>query len=811
MKVPFSWLKDCVAIEAGAPEIASRLTMAGIETSVTGTTGEAWGNITVGQIVAIEPHPNADRLQLATIDFGRGRAKVVCGAPNIRVGDKVPFAQVGAELTDPHTGKKARLKPAKIRGVASEGMACSEKELGISESHEGVLVLPADAPLGAPLAEYLADAVLDLELTPNRSDCLCVLGVAREVAALTGQKVNVPPPLYSEAGPDIGGLVRVEIADPDLCRRYCASLVQGIKIGPSPPWMQQRLAAAGMRPINNIVDITNYVMLEYGQPLHAFDYHKIGGARIVVRRARPGEKLTSLDGVDRELTADMLVIADESVPVAIAGVMGGANSEVTEATTAILLESANFNQVSIRRTSSGLRLRSEASMRFERGLAPELTVPALRRATQLMLQIAGGTAAVGLADAYPEPAPARVIRLRTSTVRQLLGLEVSQEQIIKVLTSLAFDCTAAGAGETTVTVPYWRLDVREPADLAEEVARIMGYDAIPITTLASELPRQQADTGLAFREQVRDLMVAAGMQEIITYSLTSREKLARAASADNAIRVANPLSTELEYLRTSLRPGLLAALSANQKYEDGGIRLFEIGRVFLGRGHDLPEEREVLAGVISGPRGALSWLGEKGQSDFFDAKGAVEAVLSRLGIEARFEAGGEEKLLPGRCARIISSETCTSPAAERPKASGPAVLGIVGELHPGVAESFELLPQPVAIFEIDIERLAASAGARRGFRPLSRFPRSVRDIAVLVDVQAPASRMLDIIRSVPLVSHVYLFDLYSGKQVPAGKKSVAFRIAYQSEARTLTEEELEAAEGQVLSRLAKETGATRRG
>ncbi len=797
MKVPFSWLRECASVSVSAKEIAERLTMAGLETGVTETTGGSWDSIMVGQIVALEPHPNADRLRLATIDFGQGQSKVVCGAPNVRVGDKVPFAQVGAELIDGHSGKKARLKPAKIRGVASEGMACSEKELGISDSHEGVLVLPADAPLGVPLAEYLGDSVLDLEVTPNRPDCLCVLGVAREAAALTGHEMHVPPPVYEETGPQIGGLVRVEIADPDLCRRYCASLVEGIKIGPSPAWMQQRLAACGMRPINNIVDITNYVMLEYGQPLHSFDFHKIGGATIVVRRARPGEKLTSLDGVVRDLRPDMLVIADQSVPVAIAGVMGGADSEVTEATTSVLLESANFNQVSIRRTSSGLKLRSEASMRFERGLAPELTVPALRRATQLMLQIAGGTAAVGFADAYPEPSQARVVRLRTSSVERLLGLDVGQDKIISVLTSLAFDCAAAGAEETAVTVPYWRLDVREPADLAEEVARIMGYDAIPTTMLSSELPRQLPETGLAFREQLRDLMVAAGLQEIITYSLTSQAKLARAASAEaaHAIRVANPLSTELEYMRTSLRPGLLSILAANQKYEDGGIRLFEIGRVFLGRGNDLPEEREVLAGVISGPRGALSWLGEKGQSDFFDAKGTVEAVLARLGIEAEYQAGGEEKLLPGRSARVLVGQT---------------VVGLIGELHPGVAESFDLLPQPVAIFELDVERLASSVSEKRGFRPLSRFPRSVRDIAVLVDVQVPASKMLEIVRGVPLVSHVYLFDLYSGKQVPAGKKSVAFRVACQSDARTLTEEELEAAENQILSRLAKETGAARR-
>ena len=795
MKVPFSWLREYVSISLKAKEVAERLTMAGVEANVTEVTGQSWDKITVGQIVALEPHPNADRLQLATIDFGQGQSKVVCGATNVRAGDKVPFAQVGAELIDGHSGKPAKLKPAKIRGVTSEGMACSEKELGISDSHEGVLVLPADAPLGAPLAEYLGNAVFDLEVTPNRPDCLSVLGVAREAAALTQQEVRYPFSGYEEAGDAIDKHVSVEIADADLCQRYCASLIEGIKIGPSPTWMQQRLTACGMRPINNIVDITNYVMLEYGQPLHAFDFRKIGGARIVVRRARAGERLTSLDGVDRELRPDMLVIADQAIPVAIAGVMGGADSEVTGVTTSVLLESANFNQVNIRRTSSGLKLRSEASMRFERGISPELTVPALRRATQLILQIAGGQAAKGLADAYPGKKEARVIQLRTSSVRQLLGLELTQEQIVNTLVSLGFQCTRKDSLETTVTVPYWRMDVNQPADLAEEVARVMGYAAIPTTTLSSELPRQQVDTALAFREQLRDLMVAAGLQEVITYSLTSQDKLAKAASAENAIRVANPLSTELEYLRTSLRPGLLSTLAANQKYEDGGIRLFEIGRVFLGKGNDLPDEREILGGVISGPRGALSWLGEKSQSDFFDAKGTVESVLSRLGIEADYAPGGEEKFCPGRVARVVVRQTA---------------VGIVGELHPKIVEGFDLLPQPVALFELDIERLLSVVKEKRGYRPLSRFPRSVRDIAVLVDVQVPAKKMLEIAQSVPLVSQVSLFDLYSGKQVPAGKKSVAFRIAYQSDAHTLTEEELEAAENEILSRLAKDSGATRR-
>jgi phenylalanyl-tRNA synthetase beta chain len=434
-------------------------------------------------------------------------------------------------------------------------------------------------------------------------------------------------------------------------------------------------------------------------------------------------------------------------------------------------------------------------MRFERGISPELTVPALRRATQLILEIAGGKAAMGIADAYPGKKEAKTIQLRTSSVRRLLGLELTQEQIVNTLTSLGFQCAEANSAETAVTVPYWRMDVNESADLAEEVARIMGYAAIPTTMLSSELPQQQVDTGLAFREQLRDLMVAAGFQEVITYSLTSLDKLTRAAGAVNAVRIANPLSAELEYLRTSLRPGLLSVLAANQKYEEGGIRLFEIGRIFLGKGNDLPDEREVLGGVISGPRGALSWLGEKGQSDFFDAKGTVESVLSRLGIEADCEASSEERLRPGRVARVVIGQT---------------VVGLIGELHPKVAESFDLLPQPVALFELDIERLLSSMSEKRGYRPLSRFPRSVRDIAVLVDVQVPAKKMLDIVRGVSLVSQVSLFDLYSGKQVPAGKKSVAFRIAYQSDSHTLTEEDLETADSEILSRLAKDVGATRR-
>jgi len=795
MKVSLNWLRDYVDITLPLKDLAHRLTMSGTEVKGTEFTGQAWDNIVVGEIMAVEPHPNADRLKLVTVDLGVEQSKVVCGAPNVRVGDKVPFARVGAQLIDGHTGELVRLKPAKIRGIVSEGMACSEKELGISDRHEGLMVLPPEAPLGIPLADYFGDAVLDLDVTPNRPDCLSVVGIAREVSALTKQEMRLSPPYYQEEGPGIEQLVSVEIADADLCRRYCASLIDGVKVAPSPSWMQQRLNACGMRPINNIVDVTNYVMLEYGQPLHAFDFRQIRGGKIIVRRASEVEGITSLDGAERILNPDMLVIADSQFPVAIAGVMGGADSEVIAPTTSVLLESANFNPVSIRRTSTKLKLRSEASLRFERAISPELTLPALKRATQLLLELAGGKAAKGVIDVYPGRREVKPIIFHTFWVKRLLGIELKRKQIVEILTSLGFECRPTNSMEIEVTVPYWRMDVNGAADLVEELARIIGYDYIPTTMLSSQLPRQQVDPLVRFREKLRDLLVGCGFQEVITYSLASRERLAKIGLPEHPVRVANPLTTEQEYLRTSLRPNLLALLASNQRHEEGGIRLFEIGKVYLPREEDLPEERETLVGVLSGPRIEHSWLGEKGRLDFFDAKGVIETLLGRVGIEADFEAGREETLHPGRAAEIVVDRN---------------VVGIIGELHPEVAERFDLLPQPVALFELEIEKLLPYVSPGE-YRPLSRFPESVRDIAVVVDAEVPAKKVQDIIRGFPLVSQVSLFDLYTGEQVPSGKKSLAFRVVYQSPTHTLTDEELEKVEREILSKLSQEVGATLRG
>jgi len=799
MKVSLNWLKDYVNISLPAKELAEKLTMSGNEVGRIDVVGGTWEHVFVGQVTALDKHPNADRLKLATIDLGKERITVVTGAPNLEVGQKVPFAKVGARLIDGHTGEVAELKPAKIRGVRSEGMACSEKELGISDSHQGIMILPSDAPVGVPLSQYLGDTIYDIKVTPNRADCLSVIGIAREVAALTNQPTHIPEPSHAEEGEPIHNFISVEIADLDLCSRYCASLVTGVKIGPSPQWMQQRVIAGGMRPISNVVDITNYVMLEYGQPLHSFDYSQIKGKKIIVRRARNDEILYTLDGMERNLNPNMLVIADQKEPVALAGVMGGANTEVIDPTTSILLESANFNNISIRRTSIKLNLRSEASSRFERGLSPELAPIALRRATQLLLELAGGKAAKGIADVYPgkkEPKPVLLPRERVSRV---LGLELSTERIQKVLESLGFGCRLTGtSGDLMVTIPYWRTDVRMADDLVEEIARIIGYDEIPTTLLSSQIPQQVPAPMLALKEQIRDLIVGCGMQEVITYSLVSQATLDKVDPDQKlgpALRVANPMSSEQEYLRTSLRPGLLATFASNEKHEKDGIKLFEVGRAYLTRTNDLPEEREMLVGVLGGPRLERSWLSGEDTLDFFDAKGILETVTNRLKVEASFKPAEDQTLLAGKTAEVIV---------------GGERVGVVGELHPKTAALFDISTQPITLFEIDLVKLLSFAEGVYRYHPIPRFPGNTRDIALIVDNSLAASRVQEVIESFPLVEQVTLFDVYSGEQVPPGKKSLALSVRFQSAERTLTDEEVNQAQQHIIERLQRDFGSTLR-
>ena len=524
MKISLKWLSDYVDVSIPVPDLAEKLTLAGLEVGEVKIIGGAWANITIAKVTGVNPHPNADRLRLATVDLGGKESTVVCGAPNLQIGDMVVFAGIGAKLLDAHSGESITLKPAKIRGVLSEGMICSEKELGISENHEGILVLPPDAPLGVSLSEYSGDTILDIDVTPNRSDCLSVIGIAREVSALTKSKLDIPEVIYHESPNSIDSSASIKIMEPELCPRYCASLLTHVKVGKSPQWLQQRLLASGMRPISNVVDVTNYVMLEYGQPLHAFDFAKVRGSQIIVRRANEGEVLTTLDGVKRDLNPSMLVIADKEGAIAVAGVMGGGDSEVTDGTSTILIESANFNRATVHKGSVDLKLSSEASSRFEKGLNAELASIALKRATQLMAELTGGKVSKGILDVYPGKHKPEPILLPANEIKRLLGIEMQPEDIIQSLRSLGFNCSVLESPETIqVDIPWWRTDITCKADLVEEVARVFGYENIPTGMLASPLPTQDPLPILDLRKRLRTTMVSCGFQEILTYSLTSEE------------------------------------------------------------------------------------------------------------------------------------------------------------------------------------------------------------------------------------------------------------------------------------------------
>ncbi|MDD5127285.1 MAG: phenylalanine--tRNA ligase subunit beta [Dehalococcoidales bacterium] len=800
MKIPLSWLKEYVPLTLPVSELAQKLTLAGFEVEDIQTTGGNWQNIVIGQITAINPHPNADRLRLATVDYSTGQETVVCGAPNLTVGDKIAFAKLGAELTDPHTGQKVKLKTAKIRGVASSGMVVSEKELGISENHEGIMVLPPDAPLGTALADYLGETVFDVAVTPNRPDGLSVIGIAHEIAALTGQKVNIPEVAYAETQPLINGQVSVEISDVDLCPRYCATLITGVKIAPSPKWLQDRLIACGARPINNIVDITNYVMLEYGQPMHSFDYDRIRQKKIIVRRARDGESIIALDGTECKLTAENLMIADAERTVGVAGVMGGANSEVTEGTTTILLEAASFKPASIYYTSRKLNLLSEASMRYERGIRAELTLPALKHATQLIAELGGGKVAQGIIDVYPGKKEALPIKLTAGKVNRTLALDLSVEQITNALTALGFECRATGEKELAITVPYWRSDIKQAIDLVEEVARVIGYDNIPLTMLSEPIPRQDPNPQLSLKRKVRQALAGYGFQEIISFSLTSKDLLDKLMPEPHKmepapLRLVNPMTADLEYLRPNLRANLLTTFTANRRHEEDGIRLFEIGAVYVPRPQNLPDEAETLCGLLCGARNDKSWMTTTETIDFFDAKGAVESLLKQLGAGAQFVPSRDESLHPAKQAAITVNNV---------------TVGIVGELHPRVAVNFEI-GEPCYLFELKLADLLPFATAVKFYQPVARFPAVARDIALVVDYNVTHQKILDIIKSFKLVSEVSLFDVYSGKQVAEGKKSLAYRIVYLSTEHTLTDDEVDKVQQHILDRLAKEAGATLRG
>ena len=817
MRAPLSWLREFVDISIPTDDLVHRMTMAGLEVGEVAHIGADWqrDKLFVGEVVNVCAHPNGDRLVLATVAYGQGDPQtVVTGAPNLKPGDcghKVAFAVEGAQLWDGYSDAPRRqtLARARIRGVESAGMVCSEKELGLSDDHSGVIILDAGLPVGQPLQDALGDTVLDVELTPNLARANCIVGLAREIAALTGQPWRrwpangvAPAPLAA-----VTAYGSVASSDADLCARYSASLIENVAIQPSPPWMQRRLQYAGQRPINNIVDVTNYVMLETGQPLHAFDYDKLQGG-VVVRRARPGETMETLDGVVRQLTTEMLLITDDSGPIALAGVMGGAATEVTERTRHVFLESANFHFVNIRRTSQRLRLHSEAAQRFGRGVDPELTIPALWRASRLMETLGGGRLHPEIADTYPAPPVPKNVTLRAAEVSRILGMDFSLADMTRILASLEFGCTAGaknGDPRLEVAVPSHRLDVSEAADLIEEIARVHGYDAIPSTLMRDVLPPQRSQPYLEGLERTRDILVGCGLTETLSYSLSSLDAINRAraegppAVADDYVGLANPISSERQLLRQSLLPSLLETLCANRRYRQR-MTLFEIGRVYRPQaGEELPLEQRYLGIAVTGSLLPRTWhdADEPPQFGWTHLKGMIDTLAQRLNVpRVRFAAATHPSLHPVRSAALS--------VRDEP-------LGFAGEVHPLVCERFDLADQPVAMLELNLDVLLAHRQPRR-YRPLSRFPAVLEDVALVVDDDLPAQAVEDAIRAAggEWLREVTLFDLYYGEPIPAGRKSLAYALTFQADDRSLTEDEVRVLYRRIQEHTAAELGAAMR-
>lgn len=811
MNVSYRWLNDYIDLSGISPqELAEKLTRGGIEIDSVPSRNQGVSKVVVGYVKTREKHPDADKLSVCTVDAGQGEdLQIVCGAPNVAAGQKVPVALIGAKLPG-----DVSIKRAKLRGVESQGMICSARELGINdkllpkELQEGILVLPEDAEIGADVVELLAldDHVLELDLTPNRSDCLSMLGVACEAAALTGRSVRLPQPEREiiPAADKADDRVSVSVRASELCAHYAVRYIKGVKIGPSPLWMQNRLIAAGIRPISNIVDITNYVMLEYGQPLHAFDAAKVAGGRIEVRLAREGEVLETLDGQLRKLEPHMLVIADAEKPIALAGVMGGANSEVTSETTDIILESAKFDGGSVRKTSRQLGLRSEASARFEKEVDPNRVIPALDRAASLMARLAGGTVAEGIAQDVVRTADPVRIDLSLSRINALLGTSLSSLEVQTLLSRLNFEVQPVKDELWRVTVPTRRGDIAGEVDLIEEIARLYGYDEIPTTLIEGPTTSGSLTKAQAIRRELRSTLTRAGLHESISYSVTSAQRAALFAELTKDARpiaLAMPMSEERSVLRTALLPSLLEAAAYNLSRKNNDVALFEIGSVYhtdeetLTR---LPQEKPRLALLLIGSLKPAGWNRKAEPADFYEAKGLLEAVFARLGLDASvsYEAAQPDGFHPGRTAAVKLR-------TER----GQETIGWVGQLHPELQRAFDLPDTFVA--EIELAPVYEHADSRIEYRPLPKFPSVERDLAVVVDTAVTGGALEESIRrsAGEWLESVSVFDVYTGERLGGGKKSVALALVFRHPERTLTDEEVMEAYSRVLGELEQSFGA----
>lgn len=833
MKLPLSWLQDFVDIEGlSVEEIASKLTLAGLEVEEIHyvgwkmpdgsgrhefkTTGLEWDRdkIVVAEIREVKPHPNADRLVLCDLYDGKEEHVVLTGAPNLYEYKgkgklskviKVAWAKEGAQIYDGHQEGQVlvTLKRAKIRGVESYSMACSEKELGISEEHEGIIFLDDDAPVGTPLADYMGDAVLDIDILPNMARCASVLGVARELAALTDRSLKKPEIRYQTDGSPIEGLVSIEISEPELNPRFVLGLIRDIEIKPSPYWVQRRLRLAGMRPIDCIVDATNYAMLELGEPLHAFDYdvlvERAKGNPVVIstRAAEDGEKLTTLDDEERTLNPLNVLVCDKAGSLSIAGVMGGLESEVTEKTRNVLLEGAAWNFINIRRTAFGHNLHSEASFRFSRGVHPALAKPGVQRGLEYMAVWSGGKVAPGLVDEYPLPPEDPVVEVTPQDVKRLLGIELSAQEIADLLSRIEFECKVEGEKVIAQTPPL-RMDIGEGvvglADVLEEVARLYGYDNIPETRMADELPPQFGNPVNEWEEHLRDQLVDLGLQEVVSYRMTYPEREAPLGIRGEYVRVANPIAPEKAVLRRSLLSSVLDTLERNARLREG-LALFEIGPIFEPSGAELPNEVSKLAIAMTGQRDEISWDVQTSPiMDFYDIKGRIESLLAGLRLTDVSYAPTDSVpyLHPGKAAEVqVAGKT----------------VGIFGELHPLVKEKYEFEDYPVLVAEFDLASIRTMESGYE-LQPVPSVPPVLEDIALILDESIPAAQVEALIRQTggAVLTDVKLFDVYRGEQIGAGKKSLAYSLTYQAE-KTLTDKEAAAIRNRIVKRLEREIGA----
>ncbi len=803
VRVPLSWLRQYVDVAVPVDDLALRLHMSGTE--VKGIERPAWKDIWVGRIAALDKHPNADKLLLATVEYGAGRRRqVVTGATNLRVGALVPYAELGAEYVDGHTGERTAMKARVMRGITSEGMVLSEKELGLGEDHDGILLLPDTAAVGAPLSEALGETVLLLELQPNRPDCTGIVGVAREVAALLDTSLREPAgdELAARAPADLD----VRIDDPDACPRFAAVRLDGVRVGPSPEWMQQRLLAAGMRPISNVVDVTNYVMLELGQPLHAYDLREIRGGRLVARQARPGERLRTLDGVDRDLPPGTLVIADAERALGIAGIMGGEDSEIRADTATIALECASFEPRGIGRTATRLELRgaSAAARRFSWELSPDLVPTALRRAVSLLRQHAGARS-VGVVDRYPRPRPVVDVRLPIAKIERHLGIPVGRDDAVRALERLQF-AVRVEDGELVATPPVARTDISIPEDLIEEIARSIGYDRLATRMPDGPLPVPEAHPLEELRERVRDVLVGFGLQDTVSYAAIDPSWLARLTAdgtciAPEPLRIVNPTTLAQSVMRPTLRASVLDTASRNLRFRDG-VALFEIAPAYLPRAGDLPEERWSVAICLAGQgepvRAGETWLTGERLFDLHDLQGVVTGLRDALGLGAPKETvRGAPGLHPGR--------------SERVERSGRTVL-VLGQLDPRVAERWEL-PEATYLAEVDVAWLLAEVPAHGAAKVPPRYPPATRDLAMVVDEAVSYGQVSDAALEAGRgsIESVALLDVYRGAQIGPGRKSFALRLVLRSAAGTLSETDVEKALRRVRGRLERQLGAVLRG